>query len=169
MDASEKPITPDILQVLQLRTANNPWLPGLREFTCYEVTAAFVPFVPLFLSPQTVEVFIVFAEDPPTAVVVSTISRLPTLCPDLKYIAFYGLPRHPVITEAVSETLLACKRDTFQLFRANSPLTEEAREVLYQLPRLFGLWAVIQGPTSLPKVALPNLTTIGVEYDGDLD
>jgi hypothetical protein len=51
----------------------------------------------------------------------------------------------------------------------DSPLTEEAREVIYQLPRLSVLRAVIEGPTSLPTVALPNLTDLDVRYGYHLD
>jgi len=166
---SKDPVTSDTLQVLQLHTVNNPWFPGLRIFQCERSTETFIPFIPSFLSPKTTRIKIGFAEDSPTVTVATMINKLPTLCPDLEYIIFDRLPRHPVITEAVSEMVLACKRDTLRVFSANSPLTEEAREVLYQLPRLSELWAVIQGPTSLPKVALPNLLTIDIEYDGDLN
>jgi len=65
--------------------------------------------------------------------------------------------------------LLACNQDTLQQFYVDSPLIEEAREVLYQLPRLANMWAVIQKPTSLPTMALPNLVSIDIEYDGDLN
>jgi hypothetical protein len=64
---------------------------------------------------------------------------------------------------------LACNRDSLEIFEVDSPLTEEAREFVYQLPRLSDLWAVINEPTSLPRVALPNLTDIDVEYDYDHD
>ena len=98
--------------------------------------------------------------------VASIISRLSTLCPDLESIYFNSLTRDPVITDAVSEMLLGCNRDTLRYFQVDSPLTKEAREVLCQLPKLSVLWTVIQGPTSLPQVELPNLTLIDLEYDG---
>ena len=160
-------ITLDALRILQLRTTNDPWLSGLRTFECGEATDAFVPFIPLFLSPKTTEIDIDFDEYTPAVVVASIISSFSTLCPGLEYIILNVLPRDPIVTEAVSEMLLACNRDTLQIFEVDSPLTEEAREVVYRLPRLYGLWAVIQGPTSLPTVALPNLTQIDVEYDDD--
>ena len=97
------------------------------------------------------------------------IARLPMLCPDLEHITFGDLPRHPVITKAVSEMLLACNPDTLQRFLVDSPLTEAAREVVYRLPKLIGLWVVIRGRTLLPTVVLPNLTFIDVEYDDRLD
>jgi len=51
------------------------------------------------------------------------------------------------------------------MFRMDSPLTEEAREAVFQLPKLSHLWVVIQGHTPLPPVALPHLITIDLEYD----
>ena len=168
MNSAQDPVTSDTLLVLQFHTVNDPWFPRLKTFECVEATEAFTPFIPLFLSPKTAEIDIRFTESTPTLVIGSTIKRLSPLCPNLESITFHYLPRDPAITEAVSEMLLACKRDTLQKFRVDSPLTEEAREVVYRLPRLSELWTVIQGSTSLPKVALPNLISIDVEYDGDL-
>jgi hypothetical protein len=48
-------------------------------------------------------------------------------------------------------------------------LTEDAREVLYNLPNPSDLSTVIQGRTLLPPAALPNLVSIQVEYGDDLD
>jgi len=169
VDTAEDPISLDIFLALQLRTANDPWLPNLESFECAKVTEPFLPFIHLLLSPKTTKIEINSTEDCPTVAVGSTIARLSKLCPDLEFITLSHLPRHPVITEAVSELLLACNRDTLQGFQVVSPLTPEARDVVYRLPNLVGLWAVIQGPTSLPTVALPNLTSIYVECDGDLD
>ena len=162
-------ISNDVFPVLQLRTENDPWLPRLESFKCGEATDVFIPFIPLLLSPKTTKIKIDFDSDIPIVVVASTIPRFPKLCPDLKRITINDLPRDPAITEAVSEMLLACNRDTLQKFNVDSPLTEDAREVVYRLPRLSNLWTVIQGPTSLPTVTLPNLTSIDVEYDDDLN
>ena len=100
--------------------------------------------------------------------VASVINGFPTLCPDLVCVILKGIPGDPVIIDTVSEMLLACNRDFLQVFEADTPLTEEAREVVYQLPRLTDLWVVIKGTTSLPSVTLPNLITIYVEFE-DLD
>ena len=169
MDTSEDPVSLNITSVLRLRTVDDPWLPKLKTFECEEITEAFIPSIPLFLSPTTTEITIDFVEDIPIMVVASTIARLPQLCPDLESITIDDLPRHPIVTEAVSEMLLACNRDTLQKFYVDSPLTKKAREVVCRLPRLSNLWVVIQGPTSLPTVALSNLTSIDVEYDDDLN
>jgi hypothetical protein len=172
VDISDGIVDSDILLALQLRTANEPLLPGLKFFECLVPDETFVPFIPLFLSPRIVEIKIEFAEladGPSTVMVGSIISRLSALCPNLESIVFESLPRDSVITEAVSELLLGCNRDTLQEFQVGSPLTEEARGVLYQLPKLASLWAIIQGRTSLPPVALPNLTSIDIEYDDHLD
>jgi len=169
VDTSEDSVAPDMLLTLQLRTANEPFLPRLKSFDCEEVTRAFIPFIPLFLSPQTTKINVGFAQDSPTVAVASMITGFPTLCPDLAYIVLRDIPRDPVITDAVSEMLLACNRDSLEAFHVDAPLTEEAREVVFQLPRLTGLWVVIEGPTSLPTVTLPNLIKIDVEYRDDLN
>ena len=166
MNIPEDAVTPDVILVLQLRTVDDPWLPNLESFECDNATKAFCSFIPLFLSPKTTKIDIGFAPDTPTMVVASMIARFSTLCPDLERVTLYGLPRDPAVTEAASEMLLACnRRNALQTFRVDSPLTEDAREVVYRLPRLTRFWAVIQGSTSLPTVALPNLTVIDVEYD----
>jgi len=169
VDTSGDPITSDILFVLQLLTANKPLLPGLKAFKCMGATEAFIPFIPLFLSPKTVRIAIDFATGLPTLMVASITSRLSTLCPDLESITLSRLPRDSVITEAVSEMVLDCNRDTLRRFLALSPLTAEAREVVYQLPELAELWSVILERTPLPPVALPNLTLINLEYGDHLD
>ena len=166
VDTSKDPINPDILLVPQCRTANDPWLPRLKSFECLEITEALIPFIPLFLSPQTTNINIRF-KGTPTLVVASAINRVSSLCPNLGSITINPLPRDSMVTEAASEMLLACNRDTLKTFCVDSPLTEEAREVVYQLPRLSTLWTVIQASISLPTVALPNLTVIDVEYDDD--
>jgi hypothetical protein len=162
-------VTSDILLALQLRTANEPLLPRLKTFECVGPGADLIPFIPLFLSPVTVDITVKFAVGSPKMIVASTISRLSTLCPDLESINLNSLPRDSVITDAVSEMLLSCNPGTLREFLVESPLTEQARAVLYQLPKLTELWAIIQGPTSLPPVALPNLTFIDVEYDDHLE
>jgi len=172
VDVSKDPVTSDTLQVLQLRTVNSPWFSGLRAFQCKGSARAFIPFIPFipsFLSPKTTDISIGFAEASPTVAVATLISKVPTICPNLVSAVLYSLPKDPVITEVVSEMVLACNRDTLQVFRVDSPLTEEALEVVYQLLRLSNLRAIIQGPTSLPTVTLPNLTSIDVEYDNGLN
>ena len=163
--ASEDLATSNIFPVLQLRTVDGPWLPRLKTFVCEKAGRALIPFISSFLSLKTTDIMVMFTEDPPAVVLASAIISFSALCPDLEYIILIGLPRDPVITDAVSELLLGCNQDTLRVLQVDSPLTEEAREVAYRLPRLSQLWAVIQGPTSLPTVALPNLRRIDVEYD----
>jgi len=152
--------------MLQLHAANDPWLRRLETFEFEGATEELIPFVPLLLSPKTTEIYIRFLKDAvPIMVVASTIAGLSKLCPDLERITLMDLPRDPIITEAASDLLLACNRDTLQAFCVDSPLTEKAQEIVCQLPGLSKLWVVIQGSTSLPVVALPNLTMIDVEYD----
>ena len=169
MDTSEDPVTSDILFVLQLRISNKYFLPNLRIFECDHATEAFIPFIPSFLSRTTTDITIKFAQGSSTVMVASMITRLSILCPSLECINLNHLPRDPVITEAVSEMLLACDRDALRWFQVDSPLTEEAREVVCQLSNLSELWTVIEGHTRLPTVTLPNLVSIDIEYDGHLD
>jgi len=169
VDTSEDPVTSDVLFALQLRTANEPLFPRLEIFECKSATEAFIPFIPSFLSRNTTAIYINFAEGLPTVMVASTVTRLSILCPGLERITLNPLPRDLVITEAVSEMLLTCNRDSLQWFRVDSPLTEEAHEIVFQLPKLSELWVVIQGHTEIPPAALPNLLMIDLEYDDYLD
>jgi len=165
VDASRDLLTSDVLSALQLRTGKKPLLRRLGIFECERATEAFIPFIPLLISSKTVDINIKFCANPPIVSVASTIVRLPKLCPNIRSLVLNYLPRNPVITEAVSEMLISCNRDTLQMFLATSPLTEEARGVLYQLPKLRQLRTVFQGATLLPPVTLPSLTTICVVYD----
>jgi len=146
-----------------------PLVSGAQNIPLRGIHGGVHPFIPSFLSPKTAEINIGFAEDSPTVAVATMISRLPSLRPDLAFVTFYNLPKDPMITEAVSEMLLACNREALQAFCVDSPLTEEARDVVYRLRKLSSLGAIIQGSTSLPTVELPNLTTIYVEYEGGLN
>ena len=166
--SQDPPITSDTLFILQLRLANESLLPKLKTFECY-ANEAFIPFIPLFLSCETISINIRFAKDPPTLIVASVIIRLPILCPDLESITLNDIPEDLAITEAISEMLLACNRDILRCFYVDSPLTEQARNVLLQLPKLSSLWVVLQGRALLPPVVLPNLCTIDVEFGDHLD
>ena len=169
VDTSEDPVASDMLLTLQLRTANDPFLPRLKSFKCEEAAEEFIPVIPLFLSPQTTEIDVTFAEGSPTVTVASMISGFPTLCPDLLSIALVDLPRDSVVIDAVSGMFLDCNRDSLRGVWVDCPLTEEAREVVYKLPRLTELWVIIEGSTLLPTVSLPNLTAIGVEFEDNLN
>ena len=169
VDTSEDPVTSDVLFALQLRTANEPLFPKLDSFTCRGATEAFIPSIPSFLSRKTTSINIEFAEGLHPVVVASMIIRLSMVSPDLECITLNPLPRDPVITEAVSEMLLTCNRDSLEWFCVDSPLTDEAYEVILQLPELSVLWVAIQGCARVPPVALPNLSLIDLQYDDHLD
>ena len=169
VDTSEDPVTPDILSALQLCASNKPLFPKMESFWCEDATEAFIPFIPLFLSHKTTLIDIEFSEGLPTETIASMIIGLSKSCPNLERIALTVLPRDPVIIEAVSELLFACNQDSLQSFVVDSPLTEEAQQVVFQLPKLSELWAVIQGHRQIPPVTLPNLLSIDVEYDDHLN
>ena len=169
LNACDEPVTAETLLAIQFRTANEPFLPRLKSFECYLTTETFIPFLPLFLSPQTTEIYTTFAEGSPTVAVASIIGMFPTLCPNLECITIYELEINPVIIDAVSEMLLVCNQVSLRFFYVDCPLTEEAREVVYRLPNLSGLWTVIKGDIPLPPVALPDLTTLDLQYGDHLD
>jgi len=161
-------LTSQVLPVLQSRAFSEPLLPNLKTLKLWSATGDLIPFIPLFLSPGTTVINIEFTTSGlPEVVTASMITTLPTLCPNLQKIMLYPLPRGPVITAAVSELLLTIDRDSIRSFHVDSLLTEEAREMVYKLPNLCELMVVIDGPTLLPTLVLPNLTEIDVEYDRD--
>ena len=169
VDCDTDPVTPEIFLPLQLRAANEPFLPKLKIFQCNGTTTTFIPFIPFFLSPQTTEISFVSTEDSPTMAVASTFTMFATLCPNLERVTIRNPERDLVTIDALSEMLLAFNQDSLQIFHVDSPLSKEAREVVFRLPKLSGLWVVIEGHTLLPPVELPNLTEIDLEYDDHLD
>jgi len=168
VNTSKDPVTLNFFFALQSRAANELLFPKLRAFECQHAPPASITPLPSFISHRTTEIYIEFDGDFPTVMVASIIIKLPMLCPDLECITLDNLPGDPVITEAVSDMVIACNRDTLQRFWVDSPLTVEAREVVVQLPDLTDLSTVIQGHTLLPSVALPNLFAINLEYDDHL-
>lgn len=65
---------------------------------------------------------------------------------------------------AVSKMLLTCNRTTLQCFDVDSPLTEPALKILSRLPNLRVLRLVLEGPTLLSPMALPNLVGAYILY-----
>ena len=169
LDLSEEPIPSNVLSVLQLRTLSEPLLPNLRLLDLKKAHANIIPFIPLFLSPNTTHIAIQFAPAPPVVMVAVMMINLPKLCPHAQKIIFQPLPLGSAVTNAASEMLLTCNLDALRFFHVDSPLTEEARRVVFQLPNLRGLWTVFTEPVLLPEVSLPNLTTLDIEYHRDHD
>jgi hypothetical protein len=163
--------SPEVFAVLQSRAVNKPLFPNLKSLRLWATTGEFIPFIHLFLSPRTTAISIEFCgNDPPKPVfVASLVTTFPALCPNLQTISLSLLPRDPIVTAAISELILTINQDALRQFHADSPLTEEAREVVYKLPNLRELMGVVEGPTSLPTMMLPNLTDIVVEYDHNCD
>ena len=160
----------EVFSSLQLCAIEEPLFPNLKTLGLWHVTGEFIPFIPLFLSPRTTALTIPSIEyDLPNEVVASMITTFSTLCPNLREVNLHHLPRDPTITAAVSGILLSNNRNTLRSFHVDSPLTKEARDIIYKLPELGGLWIIIEGPTSLPTLVLPNLIELDVEYDHDSD
>ena len=160
----------EALPALQLHTINETLLPNLIYLNLWRVCGPFTPFIPLFLSPRTTSIFLSFSSNPQEVMVapmVTTFPKFPKLCPNLQAIVFHSLPRNPMITAAVSEMLLATNPNTLQKFHVDSPLTEEASEVIYRLPNLCDLSVFIEGETSLPSASLPNLTSLVITSDNE--
>jgi hypothetical protein len=145
VNASKDLLAPDVFSTLQLRTGNDPLLPRLDGFECDDTTEAFAPLIPIFLPPKVVVINIRFAANVPVVTIASIIVRLPILCTEVRSLYIWSLPRNAVITEAVSEMVLACNPKTLRAFLVFSPLTEEARKVLHQLPNLRHLGTVMGG------------------------
>ena len=164
-------LSPELFSVLQLCTISEPLFPHLKTLNLWGATGTLIPFIPLFLSPGTTTINIsFFSPNPPNVMVASMVTAFWTLCPNLRTINLHNLPRDPMITAAVSGMLLTSNRNTLRSFRVDSPLMEEACEVVYKLPDLRELSVVIERDTSLPLVVLPSLTDLIVRCgrDGDL-
>jgi len=169
LGAVRKAQSPEVLSVMQLYAAREPLFPNLKTLDMWP-NGEYIPFIPLFLSPRTSTINIWdFRSDLPKAMVASIITTLPILCPNLQEINFASLPNDPMVVAAVSRMLLAGNRNDFRCFRVDSPLTEEARQVISNLPNLRDLSVVIEKGTSLPSVVLPNLSNLIVKYDDDND
>ena len=161
----------EVLSALSRWATNGPLFPNLGTLDLWTADAVFVPFIPLFLSPRTTAIRIQAFEsgDPPIATFTSTIIIFPILCPNLQEIELPYMRRDPMIVTAVSRMLLTNNRDTIRRFHVDSPLTEEAREVIYRLPDLRGLSVVVEKAVSLPPLMFPNLTDLVITYDHDSD
>ena len=70
-----------------------------------------------------------------------------------------------MVAAAVSRMLLVTNRNTLRRLYVDSPLTEEASEVLYKPLSLCDLSVVIERETSLPSASLPNLTRLKITCD----
>ena len=164
-------LTAEVHAVLQLCTINEPLFPNLKSLELWSTAGEFIPFIPSFLSPRTTSISITFTGyNPPNVVfVASMLTTFPTLCPNLQTICLRSLPKDPIITVAASKLLLTINRDTLQQFHVDSPLTEEAREVIFNLSNLYGLTVVVEGSASLPTMTFPNLTDLDVKYDHNCD
>ena len=163
-------LSPEVSLVLQLCATNEPLFPHLKTLELHGTIGEFTPLIPSLLSPNTTVIDISFCScDLPEAVIASVVITFPRLCPNLRKITLDDLPRDLMITTAVSGLLLASNRDTLRSFHVDSPLTEEAREVIYRLPDLRELSVVIEGDTSFPSVVLPNLVNLTITYDRGSD
>ena len=161
------PLSAEVLPAVQLHTVGEALLPNMGTLLFWGIEGSFIPFIPLFLSPRTTSVSLIFFGSNAAAVAASTVTikNLPTLCPGLQEVILYPLPRDPAITAAVSGMVCAANRNTLRRFHAESPLTREASEVIYTLPNLYSLSVVTEREASLPPALLPNLTTLAIKCD----
>ena len=74
-----------------------------------------------------------------------------------------------MITAAVSGMLLAANKNTLRRFQVDSPLTEEAREVVFKFSNLRELSVVFEKGASPSPAVLPNLTELIIEHSNDWD
>ena len=92
------------------------------------------------------------------------ITTLPKLSPNLREICLEGLPRETPITLAVSELVLNTKENSLLIFDVDSPLTEQAYQVLCKHTNLRRLCTTIDKPNPLSTMALPNLVDMSIQY-----
>ena len=162
------PLPLRILLVLQLHLCGEPLLPNLKTLNLFGIWKEYIPFIPLFLSPQTTSISLHFYDDyyDGTAIA-SAIITLPRFCPSLQRVYLHPKSRDPIIAAAVSGMLLALNRKTLQKFKVHSTLTDEGREAFRDLPDLRELRMNIYGSSSLPTLGLPNLTSLCIQYDNN--
>ena len=159
-----------VLQLCAVNTISERLFPNLNTLTLWPPTYKFIPFIPSLLSPRTTVIDMTFRQhDFPILMVASMMTTFSTLCPNLQSVFLLPLPRDPMIVTAVSRMVLANNRNTLRNFTVDSPLTEEAREVVYRLPALCQLSLVIEKDTPLPSAVLPNLTRLVIKYDHESD
>ena len=164
-------LSQEVLSALQSQATDELLFPNLESFNVLGITKEFIPFIPLFISTRTTAITLAVyrPNSLPKAMVSSTITNFPKLCPNLQRICIHPLPKDPMITAAVSEMLLASSRNTLRSIYVDSPLTEEACDVIYKRPDLHDLSVIIERGASLPSVMLPNLAYLVVKYDHDGD
>ena len=158
-------LTVEALPVLQLCAIDEPLFPNLETLNLWGIHKLFIPVIPLVLSPRVTSIILGFGLGSPDAILASTVSSFPKLCPESQVIRldFQG---YPMITAAVSEMVLATNRNTLQEFDVqSSPLTEEASAVISKLPNLRSLSVVVERETSLSSALLPNLTELELTCD----
>ena len=128
-------------------------------------TQQLMPFIPFLLSARMTTIDLFFpVSHLHEATIASVINTLPTLCPNLREIHLIGLQRDPSITAAVSNLVLKTNRSTLRSFRVDSPLTDEAREMIYKHPDLYSLHTFVNGSAPLPTMVLPNLADMDIRY-----
>lgn len=164
-------LSAEVLSAVQLQSIGEPLLPNLKTLLFWGIEGSFVPFIPLFLSPNTTSVSLALYKSNAAAMVASTITitiaNLPRLCPSLQEVILYPVPRNPAIAAAVSGMVRTTNRNALRRFHVESTLTLEASEVLYTLPNLHSLSVVIEREDSLPPASLPNLTTLAIKCDDE--
>ena len=156
-----------ILSVIQFCTINEPLFPNLKALHLWGIGEIFIPFIPLFLSPRTTYIDLRFEDKLPKVKVASMVATLPTLCPNLQSIKINTVSSDLTITAAVSRMVLNANQNTLQKLSVDSPLTEEAGEVIYELPNLRSLSVAIERETPLPPALLPNLTELQITCDNE--
>lgn len=169
IDISQVLVNSEVLLALQFCAGSELLLPKLTTFICTNTTEDFIPFIPLFLSTRITNLRVKFINNPSPVTIAVTIAKFPMQYFHIKHLTLDPLPRSPAITAAVSEMLLACKRDTLHRFSVASPLTEDALKFLCKLPKLRFLRMIIEGPAHLPQVALPDLERATIKWHSGRD
>jgi hypothetical protein len=160
-------LSSQVLSILQFRALSEPLLPNLKTLELWfdSSTQELTSFIPLFLSTRTTSINLALpVSGLHKATVASMIASLPTLCPNLHRIHLTCLPTDSMIVLAVSELVFNTEKNALRSFYVDSPLTEEASEVICKRSSLRILQIVINGSNALPTMELPNLTNLRVGY-----
>jgi len=163
-------LSPEVASSLELCAIEGPLLPNLKTLQLWHVTSKFAPFISLFLSPKTTDIHIRFSNfNAANATITSMITYFQKPHHTLREISLYPLPRDATIVAAVSTMVNVINRIDLRCFCVDSPLTEEACEVVYNLTSLHRLWVFVEKDIPPPSLALPLLTDLIVTYSHDSD
>lgn len=163
-------LPPHVFAPLQYLASNEPLLPRIKALYLWFFAAEFAPLIPSCISPGTASLSIDFDDSNLTvASIAMTITAIQARCPDLRKIAFFGLPRDQIITAAVTKLLVTTNQNALRSLDIHSALTAQAREVVHKLPNLTDLTVVVEENTPMLPLVHPSLPNLTIMFNHDRD